>query len=283
MGLGLIAALVAMLIFEQKKHETKRLLLIEPLLALSESYRLIRYLGNETETRKLFGLVKANLFQHESLIEDLLRQVEYRPDGHADRAEVIDCKSWSLLGETKQMRQGKRTISVSLAGIKELSQKVEIDHDLISQAELLGKNGYLVLGITTAVIHSTKNKNVIEEFIGAVVLEPVFKKNYVEHLRQLSLTEKMKLVTVADRSFASWVYNQLFKVQPNEIATTESLGKAGSMMAWEAQAKSAEVIAEADLKTRYHLARYFLHKDSPSLFSSNPEDKQLPLKTKILR
>ncbi len=274
-----IIGLLVLLIVDQKKIETKKLLLLEPLVWLTKKYTLVRYLGDQAEAKKLFGYFKGNLFQHDSLTEELLRQIEHRPEGGVERVEIIDCKVWPLLGETKVIQLGKRRLKISLAQISELSKRISVEEDILDQAQVLAKNGYLVMGIASTVVHSIKNDRATEGFVGAIVLEPTFDQEKLNKINKLREIETIKFVTVVDKYFVASIYEKVFGIKADEVATTHSLDKELTVKSWEAQARSAQIVAEADLKTRYHLARFFLHKDNPSLLSGNPEDRQLPLRS----
>ncbi|HUD20615.1 MAG TPA: hypothetical protein VMQ44_00935 [Candidatus Saccharimonadales bacterium] len=258
-----IAIFLPIAIWAARQEEKGRLILLEPLVTCTEKYRAVRFLGDEKQTKKYLLTLKSALAHDDSALEILLRQIECQPDGPIERATAGETRSLKLFGQIRELEINGKTVLVGFGLPIELKETTEIPEEFLEQAKLLGKNGYLILALTAN-----------QKFKGMVVLEPVVSERIIKLIRP---TDQVKIVGRAEKIYAAWLYQKITNRPVNEIASQQTLDVEKSVKAWEAQALSAEVIAEVDLKTRYHLVRLFATREKCLLVSDDPEDKQLPL------
>jgi hypothetical protein len=272
-------------LISQRPHKRRRIFLIEPLLFLFEKFRVARSIGNEQQLKKLLSYWLPGLEMQQSVVEQLVRQIEDAPPLIAAKdTTVLTQQPLPFWAELRHLEVVGKSHFVLAGPISELINYCDADFDgPITQekrvswpgnAETADKNGFWTLALAES--HSP-DAMLRKKFklAGLVVLEPVLNAQAVAEVRQAASQGEVRLLSVMSANFCQSLLEKIFPELKVKAVSGPELSEM-SPRDQERLTEAAKIYGEVGQKNRYWIARQLQRHANTVVISKLPIDTDLP-------
>lgn len=280
-----LAVVFLLFLLSHRPGKKKRIFLIEPLLFLFEKFKVARVIGNEKEIKKLLSYWLPGLELQQSLIEQVVRQIEDSPPLIVPKElAVLTQQPLPFWSEIRQIELGGKNIFVLAGPVTELINYCDADDDgsitpekrvsWPATAETAHKNGFWTLALAYS---SSPDAMLRKKFklAGLVILEPVLKNQSVIEVRQAASQGEVRLISVASAGFCQAMLEKIFPDLKVKTVTGPDLSDM-SPKDQERSVEAAKIYGEANTKNRYWIARHLQRQGYLAAVSNLPLDADLP-------
>jgi hypothetical protein len=263
----------------------RRIFLVEPLLFVFEKFRIARFIGSESELKKLLSYWLPGLELQQSLIEQVARQIESTPTLFAPKdITVLTQQSLPFWAELRQIDLSGKNLFVLAGPVTELINYCDADADGLvtpekrvswpATAETAHKNGFWTLALAYS---SSPDAMLRKKFrlAGLIILEPVLKDQSVIEIRQAASQGEVRLISVMSAGFCQAILEKIFP----ELRVKAVSGPELSDMSPKGQERTieaAKIYGEIGQKNRYWIARQLQRHGYLAVLSNLPLDNDLP-------
>ena len=282
---------IFLIVLTQHKVSIKpKLFIIEPLLYLIKKWQLARIEGDEKNTRRLFSYWLPGLEMQRSIVEQLVRQVDFnRPVIPDESIAILNQRTLPFWAEERELELRAKKSSVLAGPISEVIEYCDADtrgkltrEDIDSwrkKADKAYANGFWALALAESssaqALESKKYK-----LIGLMILEPVINKKAEAVLRRMTAVGQVKFLSFLPASFIERLVQKIFPSRKVQTINGQELSKL-SPIKQEAAMDSKEIFGEMAAKNRYYIVRHYRSRYSLTVASLVPSDDELPADNRI--
>lgn len=263
----LAVVLIFVAISHRPKDKAPTMNLIEPLGLLLKDWQLARTIGSEGRLRELINYFAATELDHWSRLGEIIKSTDRRqPKVALTKSQLLP-----LLGERREMTVDNKTVSIVIGLPTEIIGQIEaVDPKHAAEAARAETNGLLALHVGELIVHG-ETSQATHRYVGTLLYEPKFQPP-----AKLATLQNPRWLSVLPPALLAH-YFQGEQADGHAYAASE-ITQAGPQEAEERLA-AARVIGSANLRDRYQILGQYQRHSICQLWSSNPEDKKLPLTT----
>ncbi len=284
----LLITLILLLVHSLKRHQKPFLNIVEPLGFLIKSWNFARTTGDQKQVNQLVGLFKSSAVQSDTPAWAVISNLNEHPYT-AKRAEFVRTAKLPIFGEQRIIEHQGEILSVIvglsvevlplvkyISGTKQLSneERLEIERTARNAAS----HGYLALAVAYKTLHGTtitEPRNYT--WAGQIILEPVLEEKVMARLRSVSRST-FRFLSVLPTELLERLLKTV-RLQDEFIGIGKPAVDHPKLT--EEYLEKASCIGEASLKERYTAVRFYQHHYDCRLWSTLPEDKELPVTSRL--
>ena len=281
----ILVVIFLIVMIQYKVSDKPKIFIVEPLLYLIKKWEMARIEGNEKNINRLFSYWLPGLEMQRSIIEQLVRQVNFRIPVIPDKKiTILNQKTLPFWAEERELEIWGKKTSVLAGPISEVIKYCDVDvggnltkektNVWLKKADNAYANGFLALAFAES---STKEAldNIKYKFTGLMILEPVIDKKAEGTIRQMTAIGKVKIISFLPANFIEQLMQKIFPSRKDRIISGQELSKL-SPKKQETAMDDGTIFGEITTKNRYYIAKHFHGKYNLTIASNIAVDDDLP-------